>query len=110
MPRLSTRELCLGAGCLVNTSGTWRRAVVINCTRSVGFDVKFIDTGRYDEILDDVSLHRYLPKTFTSFISSMMRVNAIHHIIRDYNALKLIEIKNKLSKKCIVLIFINFYY
>ncbi|XP_071555768.1 protein tudor isoform X1 [Temnothorax nylanderi] len=53
MPRLSTRELCLDAGCLVNTNGTWKRAVVINCTRSVGFDVKFIDTGTYDEILND---------------------------------------------------------
>ncbi|KYN20203.1 Maternal protein tudor [Trachymyrmex cornetzi] len=28
MPRLSTRELCLGAGCLVNTNGTWRRAAL----------------------------------------------------------------------------------
>ncbi|XP_018353792.1 PREDICTED: maternal protein tudor-like isoform X2 [Trachymyrmex septentrionalis] len=53
MPRLSTRELCLAAGCLVNTNGTWRRAVVINCTRSIGFDVKLIDTGMYDEILDN---------------------------------------------------------
>ncbi|XP_071581520.1 uncharacterized protein [Temnothorax nylanderi] len=55
MPRLSTRELCLGTGCLVYTNGTWKRAVVINCTRSVGFDVKFIDTGAYDEILNDES-------------------------------------------------------
>ncbi|KAG5320463.1 TUD protein, partial [Pseudoatta argentina] len=53
MPRLSIRELCLGAGCLVNTNGTWKRAVVINCTRSIGFDVKLIDTGMYDEILDN---------------------------------------------------------
>ncbi|KYN31432.1 Maternal protein tudor [Trachymyrmex septentrionalis] len=28
MPRLSTRELCLAAGCLVNTNGTWRRAAL----------------------------------------------------------------------------------
>lgn len=80
MPRLSTRELCLGAGCLVNTNGTWKRAVVVNCTRSIGFDVKFIDTGMYDEILDDVSLHRQIfTETSTGFIDSMMRVNAIHH-------------------------------
>ncbi|KAL6267474.1 hypothetical protein P5V15_000550 [Pogonomyrmex californicus] len=53
MPRLSTRELCLGAGCLVSIHGVWKRAVVINCTRSVGFDIKLIDTGTYDEILND---------------------------------------------------------
>ncbi|XP_014478410.1 PREDICTED: maternal protein tudor-like isoform X3 [Dinoponera quadriceps] len=54
MPRLSSREMRLGAGCLVNANGTWRRAVVINCSRLVGsFDVKLIDTGAYDEILDD---------------------------------------------------------
>ncbi|KYN07032.1 Maternal protein tudor [Cyphomyrmex costatus] len=28
MLRLSTRELCIGAGCLVNTNGTWRRAAL----------------------------------------------------------------------------------
>lgn len=79
MPRLSTRELCLDAGCLISTSGTWRRAVVVNCTRSVGFDVKFIDTGTYDEILDDVSLQRQIfRKTSKGFIDSTMRVNAIH--------------------------------
>lgn len=82
MPRLSTRELCLGAGCLVNTNGAWRRAVVINCTRSIGFDIKLIDTGTYDEILDDVSLHRQIfTKTSTSFIDSTMQVYAIHHVI-----------------------------
>ncbi|XP_032689380.1 maternal protein tudor-like isoform X3 [Odontomachus brunneus] len=54
MPRLSSREMCLGAGCLVNANGTWRRAVVINSSRLVGsYDVKLIDTGAYDEILDD---------------------------------------------------------
>lgn len=56
MPRLSSREMCLGAGCLINANGTWRRAVVINCSRSIRFDVKFIDTGAYDETLDGVSL------------------------------------------------------
>ncbi|XP_019700708.2 maternal protein tudor isoform X3 [Harpegnathos saltator] len=54
MPRLSSREMCLGTGCLVNANGTWRRAVVINCSLLVGsFDIKFIDTGAYDEILDN---------------------------------------------------------
>lgn len=82
MARLSTRELCLGAGCLVNTNGAWRRAVVINCTRSTGFDIKLIDTGTYDEILDDVSLHRQIfTKTSTSFIDSTMQVYTIHHVI-----------------------------
>lgn len=60
MPRLSSREMCLGTGCLVNANGTWKRAVVINCSRFAGsFDVKLIDSGAYDEILDDVSLVRY---------------------------------------------------
>jgi len=33
---------------------------VINCTRSIGFDIKLIDTGTYDEILDNVSLHKQI--------------------------------------------------
>ncbi|XP_043284054.1 tudor domain-containing 6 isoform X2 [Venturia canescens] len=50
MPRLSCREVCLGAGCLVYTDEGWRRAVVINCSRTTGYDVRLIDTGAYDEI------------------------------------------------------------
>lgn len=80
MPRLSTYELCLGAGCLVNTNGTWKRAVVINCTRSIGFDVKLIDTGTYNEILDNVSFHRQIFIKTTSCINSTKRVNTIHHV------------------------------
>jgi len=78
MPRLSTRELCLAAGCLVNTNGTWRRAVVINCTRSIGFDVKLIDTGMYDEILDNVSFHRQI--FIKTTIDSIKQVNTIHYV------------------------------
>jgi len=85
MPRLSTRELCLGAGCLVNTNGTWRRAVVINCTRSIGFDIKLIDTGTYDEILDNVSLHKQIfTKMSASFIDSIYDIQLIPYIISQY--------------------------
>ncbi|CAL1676055.1 unnamed protein product [Lasius platythorax] len=52
MPRLSTGEICLDAGCLINTNGTWKRAVVINYSQSNEFDVKLIDTGMCQEILD----------------------------------------------------------
>lgn len=50
MPRLSCHEVCLGAGCLVQTDEGWRRAVVVNCSRTTGFDVRLIDTGANDEI------------------------------------------------------------
>ncbi|XP_017761897.1 PREDICTED: maternal protein tudor [Eufriesea mexicana] len=53
MQRLSTHEICLGTGCLVYSNGIWRRAVISNHSQSTGFDVKFIDTGAYDEILSD---------------------------------------------------------
>jgi len=68
MPRLSTREMCLAAGCLVNANGMWKRAVVINCSRSdIGFDIKLIDTGEYNEILDGVSLfNEILQKLITN--------------------------------------------
>ncbi|XP_070160956.1 protein tudor isoform X1 [Polyergus mexicanus] len=52
MPRLSTNEICLDAGCLINANGTWKRAVVINCSQSNGFYVKLIDTGMCQKILD----------------------------------------------------------
>ncbi|XP_072754733.1 protein tudor isoform X2 [Anoplolepis gracilipes] len=54
MPRLSTGEICLDAGCLINANGTWKRAVVINCSRSNEFYVKLIDTGMCQKILDGV--------------------------------------------------------
>ncbi|XP_076177543.1 protein tudor isoform X2 [Ptiloglossa arizonensis] len=56
MQRLSAHEICLGTGCLVYSNGVWRRAVINNHSRSAGFDVKFIDTGAYDEILSDCVL------------------------------------------------------
>ncbi|XP_015430080.1 PREDICTED: maternal protein tudor [Dufourea novaeangliae] len=56
MQRLSAHEICLGTGCLVYSNGVWRRAVIGNHSRSTGFDVKFIDTGAYDEILSDCVL------------------------------------------------------
>ncbi|XP_076220717.1 protein tudor isoform X2 [Nomia melanderi] len=56
MQRLSVHEICLGTGCLVYANGVWRRAVIRNHSRSAGFDVKFIDTGAYDEILSDCVL------------------------------------------------------
>lgn len=56
MPKLSQREVCLGAGCLIQTCDGWRRAVVINCSQTTGIDVRFIDTGAIDVIpLDRVS-------------------------------------------------------
>ncbi|XP_043252574.1 tudor domain-containing 6-like isoform X2 [Colletes gigas] len=56
MQRLSAHEICLGTGCLVYSNGVWRRAVMNNHSRSAGFQVKFIDTGAYDEILSDCIL------------------------------------------------------
>ncbi|XP_076634241.1 protein tudor isoform X2 [Colletes latitarsis] len=56
MQRLSAHEICLGTGCLVYSNGVWRRAVINNHSRSAGFEVKFIDTGAYDEILSDCVL------------------------------------------------------
>ncbi|XP_076751739.1 protein tudor [Xylocopa sonorina] len=53
MQQLSTHEICLGTGCLVYSNGVWRRAVISSHVQSTGFDVKFIDTGAYDEILSD---------------------------------------------------------
>ncbi|XP_012147140.2 protein tudor isoform X1 [Megachile rotundata] len=53
MQRLAAHEICLGTGCLVYSNGVWRRAVISNHSRTAGFDVKFIDTGAYDEILSD---------------------------------------------------------
>ncbi|CAL7945702.1 unnamed protein product [Xylocopa violacea] len=53
MQQLSTHEICLGTGCLVYSNGVWRRAVISSHIQSTGFDVKFIDTGAYDEILSD---------------------------------------------------------
>ncbi|CAK9800681.1 Maternal protein tudor [Anthophora plagiata] len=53
MQRLSTHEICLGTGCLVYSNGVWRRAVISSHSQSTGFDVKFIDTGVYDEIFSD---------------------------------------------------------
>ncbi|XP_061943074.1 maternal protein tudor isoform X1 [Apis cerana] len=53
MQRLSTHEICLGTGCLVYSNGIWRRAVISNHSQSTGFNVKFIDTGAYDEIFSD---------------------------------------------------------
>ncbi|KAK0158458.1 hypothetical protein PV328_009458 [Microctonus aethiopoides] len=50
MPKLSQREVCLGAGCLIQTCDGWRRAVVINCSQTTGIDVRFIDTGAIDVI------------------------------------------------------------
>lgn len=59
MQRLSTHEICLGTGCLVYSNGIWRRAVISNHSQSTGFNVKFIDTGAYDEIFSDsVSLKK----------------------------------------------------
>lgn len=65
MPRLSSHELCLGAGCLINANGTWWRAVIVDCSRSARFNVKLIDTGACDEIQDSVSCHI---KTFTQIL------------------------------------------
>ncbi|XP_076298392.1 protein tudor-like isoform X2 [Lasioglossum baleicum] len=56
MQRLSAHEICLGTGCLVCSNGIWRRAVICNRSQSAGLDVKFIDTGAYDEILSDCVL------------------------------------------------------
>ncbi|XP_076380024.1 protein tudor isoform X1 [Megalopta genalis] len=56
MQRLSAHEICLGTGCLVYSNGVWRRAVICNHSQSAGFDVKFIDTGAYDEILSNCML------------------------------------------------------
>ncbi|KOC69222.1 Maternal protein tudor [Habropoda laboriosa] len=53
MQQLSTHEICLGTGCLVYSNGVWRRAVISSHSQSTGFDVKFIDTGVYDEIFSD---------------------------------------------------------
>lgn len=66
MSRLSTDEICLDAGCLINVNGTWKRAVVINCSQSNGFYVKLIDTGMCQKILDGVSqiFNQMFIKTF----------------------------------------------
>ncbi|XP_076476295.1 protein tudor [Bombus vancouverensis nearcticus] len=53
MQRLSTHEICPGTGCLVDSNGVWRRAVISSRSQSTGFNVKFIDTGEYHEILSD---------------------------------------------------------
>lgn len=53
MQRLSTHEICPGTGCLVVSNGVWRRAVISSCLQPTGFNVKFIDTGAYHEILSD---------------------------------------------------------
>ncbi|XP_026673866.1 uncharacterized protein LOC108630430 isoform X2 [Ceratina calcarata] len=53
MQRLSTHEICLGTGCLVYSNGVWRRGVINSRSQSTGFDVKFIDTGAYDDIHSD---------------------------------------------------------
>ncbi|XP_024937429.1 maternal protein tudor isoform X2 [Cephus cinctus] len=63
MRRLSCHEVCLGAGCLAYSAGLWNRAVVINCSRTTGFEVKFIDTGEIDEIPLDRMLA--LPRQLT---------------------------------------------
>ena len=56
MPRLSSHEVCLGAGCLVFPDNVWRRAVVVNCSETTNFGVRLIDTGAYDKMsLDCVS-------------------------------------------------------
>ncbi|OXU22838.1 hypothetical protein TSAR_002680 [Trichomalopsis sarcophagae] len=49
MPRLLCHEVCLGAGCLVNCRGKWRRGVVINFTKS-NYEVRLIDTGEHETI------------------------------------------------------------
>jgi len=82
--------MCLAAGCLVNANGMWKRAVVINCSRSVGFDIKFIDTGEYNEILDGVSLfNEILQKLITNLIKKEKKngrtkeaINTIHHVTK----------------------------
>ncbi|XP_050584863.1 maternal protein tudor isoform X2 [Bombus affinis] len=51
--RLSIHEICPGTGCLVYSNGVWRRAVINSHSQSTGFNVKFIDTGAYHEILSD---------------------------------------------------------
>ncbi|XP_071861857.1 protein tudor isoform X2 [Bombus fervidus] len=54
MQRLSIHEICPGTGCLVYSNGVWRRAVINSrYSQSTGFNVKFIDTGAYHEILSD---------------------------------------------------------
>lgn len=53
MPRLSSHEMCVGAGCLIFKDGIWRRAVIVNCCEKISFDVKLIDTGAYDKISQD---------------------------------------------------------
>lgn len=56
MPRLLCHEVCLGAGCLVNCRGKWRRGVVIKFTKS-NYEVRLIDTGEHETIsLKSVSL------------------------------------------------------
>lgn len=65
---MSSHEMCLGAGCLINANGAWRRAVIIDCSRSTRFDVKLIDTGAYDEVQDSVSLFGHITKVFTQIL------------------------------------------
>lgn len=91
MPRLSTRAICLGAGCLINRNGTWKRAVVINCSRSIGFDVQLIDTGAYDEVLDDVSL--FSIANITKYLNVKVQVNTIHRARERYFSDKLVNKK-----------------
>lgn len=85
MPRLSTGEICLDAGCLINTNGTWKRAVVINYSQSNEFDVKLIDTGMCQEILDGVS--QIFIKTFYKNLDFKMQANTIHRYHRDRDIL-----------------------
>ncbi|XP_043597513.1 maternal protein tudor-like isoform X1 [Bombus pyrosoma] len=81
MQRLSSHEICPGTGCLVYSNGVWRRAVISSHSQSTGFNVKFIDTGAYHEILSDSVLA--LPGELSVMQYQSIKCSLIKNIISE---------------------------